>query len=665
MATTLPSALMNGAVWCLGAAALLPLLMALAPRALGGVSRALLPARTLAVVGSLALAVSGALALAGRLPAPLMWWPGLPGEPFALGLDALAAPFVTLAGLVAAASFAAHAREGSPAGAAARLALHAAFVLALAAVLLARHALLFLVAWEGMTLASAALVASDPSSARGRSATYVYLAMSHVGAGCIAFGLLKLAAAAGSFQFPALAAAYAALPAAAAAQLAWIFTIGFAVKLGLVPVHAWLPLAHPEAPPAVSALLSGVMVKTGLYGMLRFAWQWPGAPPEHWGTVLLVVGGLTAVAAAVSAVLESDAKRLLAWSTIKNAGVLASGTGLAALLSGSGQPALAQVALAAVFAHTIGHGLAKALAFIAVGEAAHAAGTRRLDAMGALAKPLPRVAWAALAAALALCALPGLPLFASEWLLYQTMILGYSGGNGLLRLLVPFAGAGLALATAVTVAAMVKLHGLAFLGRSRRAPEAAPVHGARASVERTALALAALLAVLGLGATALLTAMRAPIAALLPGLAPPALTSAGGLALAPGSMAVASVSPLAVALLGALFTALAFALTRPSPRELRRAPAWACGAPPSPHPRTTAAGFSRPMGVVFGSVAEATRAFEAPDPGNAGGGAGAVAPLVNAVLWTSIRVREVQSGSLHLYLGTLLATLVALLLWAR
>ncbi len=471
MATTLPSALMNGAVWCLGAAALLPLLMALAPRALGGVSRALLPARTLVVVGSLALAVSGALALAGRLPAPLMWWPGLPGEPFVLGLDALAAPFVTLAGLVAAASFAAHAREGSPAGAAARLALHAAFVLALAAVLLARHALLFLVAWEGMTLASAALVASDPSSARGRSATYVYLAMSHVGAGCIAFGLLKLAAAAGSFQFPALAAAYAALPAAAAAQLAWIFTIGFAVKLGLVPVHAWLPLAHPEAPPAVSALLSGVMVKTGLYGMLRFAWQWPGAPPEHWGTVLLVVGGLTAVAAAVSAVLESDAKRLLAWSTIKNAGVLASGTGLAALLSGSGQPALAQVALAAVFAHTIGHGLAKALAFIAVGEAAHAAGTRRLDAMGALAKPLPRVAWAALAAALALCALPGLPLFASEWLLYQTMILGYSGGNGLLRLLVPFAGAGLALATAVTVAAMVKLHGLAFLGRSRRAPK--------------------------------------------------------------------------------------------------------------------------------------------------------------------------------------------------
>lgn len=649
------------AVWALAAAALGPLLAAFSPRLREPAARLVRPVGAAALA---LLAIAAGFALAGVPMPTLRWWPGLPGEPFVLGLDPLAAPFALLLGVVGAASLGAHPPEGSPGAALARLGLHAGFLLALAAVFLARHALLFLCAWELMTLLSAALVASDPTSARGRSATVVYLALSHAGFALVAFALLRLATLAGSFQFPAMAAAWGALDPGEAARLQWLLTAGFAVKLGLVPVHAWLPLAHPEAPAPVSAVLSGVMVKAGLYGVLRFVWAWPGATPAHWGAVLLCVGGLSAVTAAVSAAIESDAKRLLAWSTIKNAGVLAAGLGLAAVLASAGQVALARVAVAAVLLHAIGHGLAKALAFLAIGEAAHAAGTRRLDGMGGLANALPRTSWTSLVAVLSLCALPALPLFASEWLLYQSLILGYSAGGGELRLLAPFAGAGLALATAVTVAAMVKLHGLTFLGRPRRASDAPPVHAERPEVVRACFALAAFVLAAGVGATGLLRALHAPTAALLSGAGTDGLVTAGGLALTPGGLGAASVSPVAVLMLGLLFGALAFAWTRPSPQGLRRAPAWACGAPPSPHPGTSAAGFSRPLGVVFGSVARLGRAFEPPEPG-ASDHAGAVAPLVHAVLWTSIRVRELQSGSIHLYLATLLATLVALLMWAR
>ncbi|MBK7368322.1 MAG: hypothetical protein IPJ04_10550 [Candidatus Eisenbacteria bacterium] len=327
----LESALLAGSVWGLGAAFLLPAIAALTPTA-PAVLRHAVP-RALAATACALAAVLGGVQLAGSSGALLAWWPGLPGEPFSLGADALSAPFVLLFGLVGAASFAAHAPSGSPAGAAARLALHAGFALCLLCVFLSRHALLFLLCWEGMTLLSAALVAHDLRSARGRTATYVYLALSHVGAAFIAYALVTLASHAGSFQFGALADSFSRLEPHARESLAWCFTIGFSVKLGLVPAHVWLPLAHPEAPAPVSAMLSGVMVKAGLYGMLRFVWQMPGAPPEHWGTALLVVGIATALTGALYAAVESDAKRLLAYSTIKHGGVLALAVRLAALLA--------------------------------------------------------------------------------------------------------------------------------------------------------------------------------------------------------------------------------------------------------------------------------------------------------------------------------------------
>uniref|UniRef100_A0A832MMD3 NADH:quinone oxidoreductase/Mrp antiporter transmembrane domain-containing protein n=1 Tax=Eiseniibacteriota bacterium TaxID=2212470 RepID=A0A832MMD3_UNCEI len=663
------------AAWGLTIAVLLP--VALVPRRLA----APLPlARAVAVLASLALAACGARGLAGAFPAPLEWWPGLPGDPFRLGVDALSAPFVLLLGALAAASFAAGDHGAAGAGARARLALQAGFVLALAAAFTAGHALLLLVAWEGMTLLSASLVASDVRSARARTATYVYLAVSHAGGACLAAGVLALAAAAGSFQLAEIAAAAPRLPAADVERAAWLVTAGGAVKLGLVPLHVWLPLAHAEAPAPASALLSGAMVKAGLYVLLRFAWQVPGAPPPAWGELLLAGGVVTALAGALYAAFESDAKRLLAHSTVKHAGLLALALGLAASLARAGRWDLAGMALAACLYHAVGHGLAKGLAFLAVGEAVHAAGTRDLEQLGGLARRLPRVSVAALMAALALCGLPLLPCFAGEWLVVQALLRGYGAGGDALRLLVPFAAAGLALATAVAAAALVKLYGIGFLGRPRSAAAAAATAPADRAAERAMLALAALAAGWGVLAPWAVAALHAPVAALAgPALDAAALAPGAGLALRlPGGSGLSPAALLALAAAAGGGMALllgALGLRRPP----RRAPSWACGVTLDARMQYGALGLTKPLRRVFEPVLRIERARE-PAPGDRPWFQRAYrhrsgvpplveralyAPLVQAVLWTSERARRLQAGSLRAYLAYLLAALVALLLFAR
>lgn len=674
----LDAALLVSAVWGLAIAATLPLL-SLALPALPAVLRHAAP-RVLGTLACLAAAALGARGLAGGGGAALEWWPGFPGQPFTVSPDALAAPFLLLFGCVGAASIAAHSAPSDGAGARTRLALHLGFALLLFVVFATRHALLFLFAWEGMTLLSAALVACDPRSARARSATFTYLALSHVGAAGIALALLTLSAHSGSFRFEALASAWATLPAAEAVRLAWLLTLGFAVKLGLVPLHAWLPMAHPEAPAPVSALLSGVMVKAGLYGMLRFVWTMPGAPPEHWGTVLLVAGILSAIVGALYAAVESDAKRLLAWSTIKHAGLLAVGLGSSAQLVAAGQPLVAGIALAATFYHAIGHGFAKSLAFLAVGSAVHAAHARSLEQLGGLARRMPHTGFAALISTLALCALPPLSCFPGEWLLFQSLILGYSAGAGQLRLLAPFAAAGLALASALAVAAMVKLYGIGFLGRARSESAATAVEAPR-DVTRVLLVASALPVLWGLSAPWCLSALARPIAMLLPGFDARTLQGVGGLTLQPGLLQPSSISPLAAAVLVALFAGIALAWLRGGigSRALRRSPSWSCGAPLGPRMQYSALGFTKPLRLIFQSVLRGERELEVFEQGSpyfarrvrvtnhmpAWLETMLFAPVVQGVLWVSEQARRLQAGSLHLYLAYLLATLVALLLWGR
>jgi formate hydrogenlyase subunit 3/multisubunit Na+/H+ antiporter MnhD subunit len=675
----LDGTLMAGAVWGLALAALLPALPAprlvpVPPAALAGLARAI------AVLASASLAACGGLGLAGIAPPPIAWWPGLPGDPFRIEPDALGAPFLLLLGVLGAASFAAVEPGDAGPGARARLSLHAGFALALAVVFASGHVLLFLLAWEGMTLLSAALVANDVRSARARTAAYVYLAISHAGGALLAAGVLSLAAAAGSFQLAELAAAATRMPGDALARAAWLATFGAAVKLGLAPFQVWLPLAHPEAPAPVSALLSGAMVKAGLYAMLRFAWQIPGVPPAGWGEALLVGGAITALIGALYAAFESDAKRLLAHSTVKHAGLLALALGLAAALARTGRWDLAGLALAACLYHAIGHGLAKGLAFLAVGEAVRSARARDLEALGGLARRLPRVSVAALVSTLSLAGLPLLPCFAGEWLVVQSLLRGYgAGGDGPLRIVVPFAAAGVALATAVAAAALVKLYGIGFLGRPRSEGAARAMPGP-AAVEHAVLGLAALALAWGAGAPWAVAALRAPIATAT-GLAFDAstLATAGGAALAlrDGS----GISPLALLALGAAVAGGAAVLLGAvgGRGPVRRAPSWACGGALDARMQYGALGLTKPLRRVFEPVLRIERELEPVDPAapwfarayrHRSGLPPLVeralfAPLVQAVLWTSDRARRLQAGSLRAYLAYLLVALVALLLFAR
>lgn len=675
----LDGALMATAIGALAGSALLPLLASLLPRAHAAL-RVRLP-RLLAVLGCLAIALLGALALSNRVPTTLEWWPGFPSQPFTVVADTLSAPFLLILGLVGGMSFASLDGRDDGTGARARLAIQSGFTLAMLGALVSQHALLFLLAWEGMTLLSALLVAHDVASARARRAAFTYLALSHAGTALVALALLTLSARAGGFTFDALALAFRQQPPAEAARLAWLFTIGFGVKLGVVPLHVWLPLAHPEAPASTSAMLSGAMVKLGLYGMLRFAWQLPGSPPPHWGAVLLLAGIATALAGALYATVESDAKRLLAWSTVKHAGLLTLATGLAALLAATGRADLAGLALAAVFIHALGHALAKSAAFLAIGEAVHAAaGSRSLESLGGLAVRMPGVSIAALLSVLALAGLPLFSCFAGEWLTYQALILGYSAGAGELRLLAPFAGAGLALASALALAAMVKLYGIAFLGRPR-SEAAAAAHDAPAAVSHALFAAALLPLAVGIGAPWIAACFSRPVALLLPQFDATALAGAGGFTLEPAGLARSSVSPFVVAVMVSLFGAFAVLWLRGhgGAQPVRRAPSWACGVKLDARMQYSALGFTKPLRLVFKPVLLPESELEVLEEGSPyfarklrhRSGVperierAVYAPVVQAVLWTSARARQLQAGSLHLYLGYLLVTLVALLLWAR
>lgn len=630
--------------------------------------------RALALAGSLGLFVLGVLALSGATPTLLEWWPGFPGQPFTLRADAVTGPFLLLLGLTAAG---ASLGIGGGTSTAAGFGLQTGFVFTMATVLLSRHALLFLLAWEGMTLVSALLVARDTTNERARRATTAYLTLSHAGTALLAWALLTLAARAGGFSFPALTAAWSAAPAETSAALAWAFTAGFAVKLGLVPLHVWLPLAHPEAPSSTSALMSGAMVKLGLYGLLRFVWDLPGAPPPHWGTALLLAGMATTLTGALFATVESDAKRLLAWSTVKHAGVLAIGLGLAAALHTAGRADLAGLALAGVLVHALGHGLAKSAAFLAVGEAVHAAGTRSLESLGGLARRMPGVATPALLATLSLAGLPLSSCFAGEWLLYQALLLGYSAGAGDLRLVAPFAGAALALSGALALAAMVKLHGIGFLGRPRSEGAA---HAQDASPARAhALFAVALLPLgIGMGAPWVAASLTRAVSALLPGTDSTRLAGGAGFLLEPLGLAPTSVSPFAVALLlGGL--ALVVARLRRGRAGERIAPSWSGGTRATADQQYTALGFTQPLRLVFEPVLRPERGLEVLE-GDSPWFARRLRhrafvppwferviyrPLLHALLWWSERARRLQAGSLHLYLAYLLLTLVALLVWAR
>jgi hydrogenase-4 component B len=576
----------------------------------------------------------------------------------AFGLDPLSGFFLAVLALTAAPTllFARDYLPGSP-GARAVGPLTAGFLLALVGVLLARDVVGFLSFWELMTLLPAGAILATNRGGAVRAAVYYYLALTHLGGGGVWIAMLALAHH-GAVGDPA---ALVAAGSGAQTLVAVAALIGFGTKAGFVPLHSWLPRAHPVAPAHLSALMSGTMIKVALYGLVRVEFQWLGVSPVWLGIALLVVGLLSGLGGVLWALVQQDLKRVLAYSSIENVGIIALGLGASLLFAAARQPTWAAIAFAAALLHIANHAVFKTLLFLGAGAFDRAVGSLHLDHLGGLLRRMPWTGGAFLIGCMAIAGLPPLNGFASEWLVLQSL------AHVALRqpLGIALAGAvalaGLAATAALALLCFTKVAGLVLLGQPRR-EECAEAVDPPIGMCLAMAALASMCVALGL----------------LPGLVLPTLaalsTGARGAVQArhvglilPGS---GSYRPLAIAVgLVILTTALATARGR---RRAAPAPTWACGQPLVSDLRWTSAGFTKPLTLVLESVLRPRRAIEV----RSGGGmvqevtyAGEVPSLLDAALYEpTVRLglraaalaRRGQSGNVRTYAAYLLGLVIVL-----
>ncbi|HEV2448106.1 MAG TPA: proton-conducting transporter membrane subunit, partial [Candidatus Sulfopaludibacter sp.] len=415
----------------------------------------------------------------------------------------------------------------------------------MALVFTAGDAFFFLIAWEAMVASAYFLVVTDHQAEEARKGGMLYMLMSRAGTGMMLVGLLPLITAAGTTDFAALHGVGGRLAGAPAGLAFVLLFLGFGVKAGMIPLHIWLPAAHPVAPSNVSALMSGIMIKAGIYGMARVFFDFYGAAPAWAGMLVLLVGVVSALLGVLYALMEHDLKRLLAYHSIENIGIILMGFGAALLFRSYGHPALAALALIAGLFHTLNHGIFKSLLFLGAGSVLQATHTRNMEEMGGLIRRMPSTALYFLIGAVAISGLPPLNGFVSEWLTYQALLGGFGATTELTRVAFPIAGALLALTAALAAACFVKAFGITFLAlpRSEEAERAREV-GLSMRAGMGALAVACI--GLGLGATTFLPCFDG-ITRFAFGASSGTLVAKNGLVLTSGSLATGSVSPLMLA----------------------------------------------------------------------------------------------------------------------
>ncbi|RPI49597.1 MAG: hydrogenase 4 subunit B, partial [Acidobacteria bacterium] len=335
----------------------------------------------------------------------------------------------------------------------------------------AGDAFTFLFAWEVMTLATAALVATEHDVRASRRSAYLFLVMSHVGTGCLVAGFFTLAAVSGSMSLSTMLA-HDAMSLPVRGGLFALFFVGFGVKAGVVPLHVWLPEAHPAAPSSISALMSAVLITTGIYGLIRVCAFGLGVPDANWGLFFMAVGALSAILGVLYALTQNDLKRLLAYSTIENAGIIVLGLGAGMMARAEGDHELAAIAMAASLVHVLNHAVFKGLLFLGAGGVVMATGTRHVEQLGGLLRRMPWTGVFFLVGALSISSVPLLNGFISEWLTFQALLLGFASTPGLVRLNFPVGGAILALSAALAAACFVKAFGISFLALPRSAAAA-------------------------------------------------------------------------------------------------------------------------------------------------------------------------------------------------
>ncbi len=545
------------------------------------------------------------------------------------------------------------------------------FIGSMVMVVLAGDAFTFILAWEVMALVSFLLVNHESEKKQVVHAAYQYMVMTHIGTAAILIAFYILGGGADSFAFRDLAHSELTLP---LQHLAFGCAFaGFALKSGLMPLHVWLPNAHPAAPSHVSALMSGVMLKVAVYGFGRFVFEFIGSEGLAYGLIVMVIGLLSAFLGVLYASMEKDMKRILAYSSVENMGIIFSAFGCGMVLTAMGHNGLAMVAFTAVLVHSVAHSLMKCLLFMSAGSVMHATGTRNVEMLGALADKMPWTAAFTLVGSLSLASLPFTAGLVGEWLVLQSMMtLAFQAGSTELRLLVIFAFVLLGLTGALALGCFVRLYGVAFLGR-RRSGLVLKAHEMPFSM----------LLGMGIEAVAIIVVgiMPAPLVGMLRTvLAGDSESLPGGDFLSiwwDGGQSVAVFSPWLLMLLAGVLIVLLSTSLLSRKIVVTQDVTWNCGTEPTRRQQYTATGFSKPLRRAFDFILKPRREriflqrehayfgrrlqynLQIPDQFTDR----LYRPVEHIMIRSAEFLRKLQQGSVRLYIGYTMLAMVVVLLW--
>lgn len=668
-----------GLLACYAAGILLPPCLPGRPKAQN------LVANGLAIVAGLFGLILGLAGLLAATPLTASISSTLPFLAFAVRIDPLAAFFVltiSLAGLAVSVYALGYLTEFYGRSSIGLMgALYNGFLLSMTLVVIADNGFFFLIVWELMSLVSYFLVVTEHEKAEVRYAGLFYLIMTHVGTAFIILTFLIFFQEAGSFSFEAFRHPEQPLPEGLRTLAFLAALIGFGTKAGIVPLHVWLPYAHPAAPSHVSALMSGVMIKTAIYALLRVYFDFLGGQfPWWWGLTILTVGAVSALLGVMYALMEHDLKSLLAFHSVENIGIILLGIGAGMTFQTYGLQEFAALGLLAGLYHTINHALFKALLFLGAGSLLYATHTRNMEEYGGLLRRMPWTGFFFLVGAVSISALPPTNGFVSEWLVFQSLFLSFHLPVVLLNLILPIAAAMLALTGVLALACFAKAFGLSFLALPRsthaRHAEEVPLP---MRVGMGGLAIACVF--LGLAPMVVVPLLDRVIGPLAGVSIEGRVLALDGWALAPTNVEFSSLSTPALALMLVSLAGLGLVLAWAFGGRLRKRyyKTWGCGINLTPRMEYTATGFVQPVKRIFSTLYRPTikletefleeshyfakrRRFEFH-----------IEPVFQKYLYDPVvlffsaaadRLRIVQAGSLHLYLTYIFVTLVVLLLVA-
>ena len=557
-------------------------------------------------------------------------------------------------------------------------ALFIVFVISMALVVTANNALFFIVVWEVMSLVSYFLVVFDSENEKSVKAGTIYIVMTHIGTACIIGGILAIFKYSNSFDLMIMKEACLHIPSPEKNIIFLLFLIGFGTKAGMVPLHIWLPYAHPQAPSHVSSLMSGVMIKTAVYGIIRFVIMTLGVDSVWWGSVILVMASVSCLVGVIYALIEHDIKRLLAYHSVENIGIILLGVGASMVFTKMNLPILAALALVAGLYHLINHALFKGLLFLCAGSVYKATGKRNMEKLGGLIKTMPWTAGAFLAGAMAISALPPLNGLVSEWLTLQTFFLGALSTTAGIKIFMGMLAGVLALTGGLAAACFVKAFGITFLAmpRSKYASEAkeSPV-----SMRIAMIFLAALTVIFGIAAPVVIRALSGVVACVNAIDASSLHFTTNNFIITPSASGGIFLSPflagvILIVIVGVIFFASRFLLRK---ARVTKGKTWDCGYY-SLTPRTeyTATAFSKPFRIAFNffllpyrkteKIRESfyhvkyfkyelytTPIFKQY----------MYKPVLGSVMRIAGKLKKLQAGSIHLYISYIFITMLVLIIF--